>query len=113
MATQLSSARFAICVYASFVVALFAYRFGVFRLAAEHAVRPASIWFGFDLVLLGFGLVWFGLLFLLLLLPVFRRLPKSICIQRIHLASFYLQHKQLHNCCVLAMEFEFIGQAGI
>lgn len=60
MATQLSSARFAICVYASFVVALFAYRFGVFRLAAEHAVRPASIWFGFDLVLLGFGLVWFA-----------------------------------------------------
>lgn len=56
--TQLSSARFAICVYASFVVALFAYRFGVFRLAEHAAVRP-----GFDLVRFRFGFGWvrFGL----------------------------------------------------
>lgn len=58
VATQLSSARFAICVYASFVVALFAYRFGVFRLAEHAAVRP-----GFDLVRFRFGFGWvrFGL----------------------------------------------------
>lgn len=84
------------------LIRLFAYRFGVFRLA-EHA--GCLVWF---------GLVWFFGFFVFALAAtgcaVFL-LAKSICIQqRIHLASFYLQHKQLHNCYA-AIEFEFIGQA--
>lgn len=99
VATQLSSARFAICVYASFVVALFAYRFGVFRLAEHAVVRP-----GFDLVRFRFGFGWVRLGLVRFFATASATaaclaVAESICIQRIHLASFYLQHKQLHNCC--------------
>lgn len=98
---QLSRARSAICVYASFVYL--------------HIDLEFLDWQ--NTLVLWLCLVWFGLVFEFFFFCFFAThcavflLAKSICIQqRIHLASFYLQHKQLHNCYA-AIEFEFIGQA--